>query len=100
MWHLTDLKMKIKPVVQSSYNFDQSMAPDSIRGNATRARTLLTKVAFIYQVRFIISPFMARRFPYAYRNSMAAEVLNIHIDIPVSKKPSIPFGLRTKMTME
>jgi hypothetical protein len=49
MWYLTDLKMKIKSVVQSSYDFNPSMAPDSISGNVTRAQKLLTNMAFIYR---------------------------------------------------
>jgi hypothetical protein len=59
MWYLTDLKMKIKSVVQSSYDFNPSMAPDSISGNVTRAQKLLTNMAFIYRVRCMASPFIA-----------------------------------------
>jgi hypothetical protein len=99
MWHLTDLKMKIKPVVQSLYDFDSSMAPSSISGNATRAQALLNNVAFIYRVRSIVFPFIAYRPSYAHRNSMLAEVLSIRTDIPAYKKPSMPFGSRTKTTM-
>ncbi len=50
MKFLTDMKMKIKPDVDSLYEFDTSKSPDSIGRNASRALALLTKSTFIYRV--------------------------------------------------
>ncbi len=47
MKFLTDIKKKIKPDVDSLYEFDTSRAPDSIGRNARRARALLTKATHI-----------------------------------------------------
>jgi hypothetical protein len=56
MRFVTDIKMKIKHVVESSYEFDTSQAPNS---NASRAQALLTYMNFVYRVRLIASLFAA-----------------------------------------
>ena len=56
---LTDIKADIKHVVESSYGFDTSRAPDIISRNAYRAQKLLANMTFVYQVRHISSPFVA-----------------------------------------
>ena len=43
MKFLDDMKTKIKSAVVSSYEFDTSRAPDSIRRNASRAQALLAE---------------------------------------------------------
>ncbi len=50
MEFLTDMKMKIKPAVDSSYEFNTSKTLDSIGHNASRAEALLSKATFIYRV--------------------------------------------------
>jgi hypothetical protein len=55
MRFLTDMKMKIKHAVESSYEFDTSQAPNSIDHNASHAQALLAKMTFIYRVRLIAS---------------------------------------------
>ncbi len=56
---LTDMKMRVKHLVESLYGFDTSRAPDSISRNAGRAQALLTNMAFIYRVRPIALPLTA-----------------------------------------
>ncbi len=53
--------MKIKHVVESSYEFDTSQAPDSISRNARRAQAMLVKRTFIFRVCLIPSPFATER---------------------------------------
>jgi hypothetical protein len=55
------MKMKIKHVVESFYEFDTSQAPDSIGRNASRAQAMLVKRTFIFRVRLIPSPFATER---------------------------------------
>jgi len=57
-WLLTDFKIRIKPVVQSSFGFDIGRTSGSIRKNATVAQALLADMSFIYQVRVVASPFV------------------------------------------
>ena len=57
MKHLSDIKLKIKQVVEASYEFDTSRAPDSIGRNASRAQALLSNFTFIYRVCLIASLF-------------------------------------------
>jgi hypothetical protein len=52
---LNDMKMKIKPAVESLYEFDTSQAPQSISRNESRAQALLAETTFIYRVYLIIS---------------------------------------------
>src|SRR6266849_1438688 len=52
---LTDMKTKIKHVVDSSYEFDTSRAPESISRNVRHAQALLAKATFIYRVRLLIA---------------------------------------------
>ncbi len=52
---LNDMKSKIKPAVESSYEFDTSQAPQSISRNASRAQALLAETTFIYQVYLTVS---------------------------------------------
>ncbi|KAI0274559.1 hypothetical protein BGY98DRAFT_992554 [Russula aff. rugulosa BPL654] len=49
MKFLRYMKMKIKSVVESSYEFDTSRAPDSISRNTVRAQALLANTTFIYR---------------------------------------------------
>ena len=48
---LNNMKTKIKSAVVSSYEFDTSRTPDSIRRNASHAQALLAETTFIYRVR-------------------------------------------------
>jgi hypothetical protein len=54
---LSDMKTRIMHLVESSYGFDASGAPDSISRNAMLARGLLAKKAFICRVRPIFIAF-------------------------------------------
>ena len=56
MRFLTDIKTKIKHVVQYSFEFNTSKASDSISHNASLAQALLAKTSFIFRVRLIASP--------------------------------------------
>jgi hypothetical protein len=56
---LNDIKVEIKHAVESLYGFDTSRAPDIISRNASRAQALLSNMTFIYQVRLILSPYVA-----------------------------------------
>jgi hypothetical protein len=58
MRFLTNIKMKIKQVVEFWYGFDSSRAPESISHNASRAQALLAQMTFVYRVRPISSPFV------------------------------------------
>ena len=70
MEFLSDIKMKIMPVVESSYEFDTSRAPESISRNATYAQALLTKMTFIYRVCLTaIYLRLAEHCHVGYRNS-------------------------------
>ena len=55
MKFLTDVKTKTKIIVESSYGFDTSLAPQCIARNASRAQALLDKTTFIHQVYLIVS---------------------------------------------
>jgi len=59
MTFLTDMKTRVKHSVEYSYEFDTSQATKIISRNARRAQALLAKMAFIYRVRLIASPFSA-----------------------------------------
>ena len=52
---LAEMKAKIKPAVDSLYEFDTSQAPNSVSRNASRAQALLAKTTFIYRVRLMAS---------------------------------------------
>ncbi|KAI0274555.1 hypothetical protein BGY98DRAFT_992531 [Russula aff. rugulosa BPL654] len=66
------MKMKIKSVVESSYEFDTSRAPDSISRNASRAQALLANTTFFYR------DFNAGGHPrYPYRHPIIQKVVNI-----------------------
>ena len=75
------MKMKIKSVVESSYEFDTSRAPDSISRNASRAQALLANTTFFYRVRLTaphLQPTEHRHM--AHRISTLAGTHVIHID--------------------
>jgi hypothetical protein len=55
---LSDIKMNIKHIVESSYGFDTSQDGDIIGRNASRAQALLAKMTFVYLVRLIASLFV------------------------------------------
>ena len=85
---VTDIKTKIKHIVESSYGFDTSRAPDVISRNTSRAQGLLTKMTFIYQVRLIASPTehhtsglqefnFGGRPNYPYRHPTIQKVINL-----------------------
>jgi hypothetical protein len=85
------MKMMIKSVVESSYEFDTSRAPDSISRNTGRAQALLANTTFIYRVRLIaphLQPTEHRhngsqdfnsggRPRYPYRHPIIQKVVNI-----------------------
>jgi hypothetical protein len=58
MRHLTDIKLRIKQVVEFLYGFDTSRAPESISRNAILAQALLANMTFVYGVCPIASPFV------------------------------------------
>ncbi|KAF8506732.1 hypothetical protein F5888DRAFT_1644837 [Russula emetica] len=72
MTFLTDMKTKIKHVVEFSYEFDTSKAPSIIGRNASRAQALLAKMTFIYgEFNFGESP------RYPYRHPIIQKVINV-----------------------
>jgi hypothetical protein len=80
---LKHMKMKIKSVVETSYEFDTSRAPDSISRNTGRAQALLTNTTFIYRVRLIaphLQPTEHRHMVHRISTLAGAHV--IHIDTP------------------
>jgi hypothetical protein len=56
---LTDIKMKIKHTVETSYKFYTSRTPETICYNAKHVKALLTKMTFVYKVRLVASLFAA-----------------------------------------
>ena len=83
MEFITDIKTKIKHVIDSSYEFDTSRAPGSISRNASRAQALLAKATFIYRVRLVTSHLQpAEHHHMVHRNSTLAGAHVIHIDTP------------------
>ncbi|KAF8506729.1 hypothetical protein F5888DRAFT_1644820, partial [Russula emetica] len=72
MTFLTDVKTKIKHVVEFSYEFDTSKAPNSISRNVHRAQALLAKSTFIYrEFNF------GERPRYPYRHPIIQKVINV-----------------------
>ena len=95
---LTDMKTKIKFAVDFAYEFDTSVAPDSISRNVTRAQALLAKTTFIYQVRLIaITICCGLRTVSVNRTSTQGSIHDIHIDIPLSNRSSTSYGSITVM---
>ena len=83
MEFLTDMKTKIRHVVESLYEFDISRTRDSISRNVTRAQGLLAKTNFIYRVRLIASNLQPTKHrPMIHRISTLAGVHVFHIDTP------------------
>ena len=102
MKFLTDIKKKIKPDVDSLYEFDTSRAPDSIGRNARRARALLTKATFIYRVCLIVSHLQPTEYRHTFhRISTSASAASPHvilINTAYYRKLSISCGSRTRTT--
>jgi hypothetical protein len=83
MKFLRYMKMKIKSVVETSYEFDTSRAPDSISRNTGRAQALLANTTFIYRVRLIASHFQTTEHRHmVHRISTLAGAHVFHIDTP------------------
>jgi hypothetical protein len=72
MRHLTDIKLRIKQVVEFLYGFDTSRAPESISRNAILAQALLANMTFVYgDLNFGGRPH------YPYRHPIIQRVINI-----------------------
>ena len=80
MEFLTDMKMKIKPAVDSSYEFNTSKTLDSIGHNASRAEALLSKATFIYRVCLIASHLQPTEYRHMFhRISTSASAASAHV---------------------